>query len=82
VAAEHPLAPAHLDAASVFASDALDRAAARARAVAVATATDARPADADDAIARLARPSRLDTIAARRRLAAVVIDRRRYPFQA
>jgi alkylation response protein AidB-like acyl-CoA dehydrogenase len=72
-ASQHPLAQVHADAASVFASDALDRAAARARTVAIATGHDAAPAN---------RPSRLDTVAARRRLANVVVDRRRYPFQA
>jgi alkylation response protein AidB-like acyl-CoA dehydrogenase len=79
-AARHPLAEAHADAAAVVASAALDRAGAGARTVGIAAGTT--PADVESAIARLARLSPVDTIAARRRLAAVVADRRRYPFQS
>ena len=79
-AAQHPLAEAHADAAAVVASAALDRAVAGARTVGIAAGTT--PADVESAIARLARLSPVDTVAARRRLAAVVADRRRYPFQS
>jgi len=74
------LADAALDVARVYASDAADRAAHAARQVARALAATGRRPGFVDTLAPVAGYAGVDTVAARRRIAAAVVAAGRHPF--
>ena len=74
------LADAALDVARVYASDAADRAAHAARQVSRALEAAGRRASFADTLAPVAGYAGVDTVAARRRIAAVVVAAGRHPF--
>jgi alkylation response protein AidB-like acyl-CoA dehydrogenase len=74
------LADAALDVARVYASDAADRTAHAARQVARALAATGRRPTFADSLASVAGYAGVDTVAARRRIAAAVVAAGRHPF--
>ncbi|MEZ5316601.1 MAG: acyl-CoA dehydrogenase family protein [Vicinamibacterales bacterium] len=79
-AAGHPIAAAHVDAATVAALDAAGRADIGARTAVTATVDGDDRRTALAALRRIFKGDPEDTVAARRRVAALVIERKGYPF--
>lgn len=80
LAARHPVGDTHVDAASVAAHDAAQRAEASARVAVAAMLEGDALRTALSAIRRVAKPEAVNTVAARRRVADAVLDRQGYPF--